>query len=147
MKSFTVSSFILMICTGARNLSASAFVLPVQKLRTIPYLSLRYETNINDPEVDLRSARGGGIANLRYSEFLQMVQDNQLEKVTFSSSGDQLLGIAKNGMRVKLDALPEYPKLLSQLTDHNVDITVIPVEETMHFAENLLSLIFPFGKF
>jgi len=136
-----------MICIGARNLSASAFVLPAQKLRTIPYLSQRYGTNINDPEAYIRSARGGGIANLRYSEFLQMVQDNQLEKVTFSSSGDQLLGIAKNGMRVKLDALPEDPELLTQLTDHKVDVTVIPVEETVNFAENLLSLVFPFGKF
>jgi len=55
-----------------------------------------------------------------------MVQDNQLEKVTFSSSGEQLLlGIAKNGMSVKLDAcLPEDPELLTQRTDHKMDVTL-----------------------
>jgi cell division protease FtsH len=93
------------------------------------------------------TGRSGGIINLRYSDLLKMVDGDALEKVTFSSDGQQLLGITKDGMRIKLDALPNDPELLTQLTNHNVDVTVLPVEESGSLAESLVSLFFPLAIF
>lgn len=101
----------------------------------------------NNPRYSPRSARGGGIIDLRYSEFLQMVQNNQIEKVTFSSTGDQLLGFSRDGMRIKLDALPNDPDLLTELAEHKVDVTVLPEERPLSLTENLVSLIFPLAIF
>ncbi len=89
------------------------------------------------------TGRNGGIINLRYSEFLKMVDSDVLDKVTFSSDGQKLLGIAKDGMRIKLDALPNDPQLLTELTNHNVDVTVNPVEESGSLGETIVSLFFP----
>ena len=147
---------ILSIFVDVRLSIVSAFV-PTQTVGN-PHLSQRYAANLPLPlppplvpqsplpDTAIRSARGGGIVDLRYSEFLHMVQDNQLEKVTFSRSGNQLLGVAKDGIRVKLDTLPNDPDLLTQLTDHKVDVTVLPVEEAKSLLESLVSLVVPFGK-
>merc|ERR1719181_755359 len=81
----------------------------------------------------------------RYSEFIKEVLGDNVEKVTFSSDGQQLLAIDTDGNRHKLEAIPNDPELLNTLTSHKVDVTVLPQE-----AENggpaldfLQSLIFP----
>jgi len=81
----------------------------------------------------------------RYSEFITQVNGDNVEKVTFSSDGQQLLAIDTDGNRHKLEAIPNDPELLNTLTSHKVDVTVLPQE-----AENggpaldfLQSLIFP----
>ena len=58
--------------------------------------------------------------NVRYSDFVKMVDRNRMEKVTFSSDGTQLLGVDVDGVRVKIEALPNDPDLLTQLTEHKV---------------------------
>lgn len=90
-----------------------------------------------------RTGRGGGIINVRYSDFLKMVDGNMLEKVTFSSDGQQLLGIAKDGIRIKLDGIPDDPNLLTQLVDHKVDVTVTPAEENRNILDSIASLFIP----
>jgi cell division protease FtsH len=90
-----------------------------------------------------RTGRGGGIIDLRYSDFLKLVDRDKLDKVTFSSDGQQLLGIAKDGMRIKLDPLPNDPELLTQLTNHNVDVSVLPAEESGSLGETVASLFIP----
>ena len=68
--------------------------------------------------------------------------------VTFSSNGQQLLGFGKDGVRIKMDALPDDPQLLSQLTEHKVDVTVLPSEEESGGLGDLLaSLIAPLAIF
>ena len=60
-----------------------------------------------------------------------------------SPDGNQLLGIEKNGARIKLDALPNDPLLLTQLTDHKVDITVLPVQRQQQSSlSTILSSLF-----
>lgn len=61
-----------------------------------------------------------GPADLRYSDFLKLVDADRIEKVTFSSDGSQLLGVDVDGSRLKIEALPNDPGLLSQLTEHKV---------------------------
>ena len=59
---------------------------------------------------------------VRYSDFLKLVNDNKIEKVTFSADGSQLLGVDVDGSRLKIDTLPNDPDLLTQLTSHKVCI-------------------------
>ena len=61
-----------------------------------------------------------GPTNIRYSDFLKLVNGDRIEKVSFSADGTQLLGVDVNGGRVKIDALPNDPELLTQLTAHKV---------------------------
>ena len=58
--------------------------------------------------------------DIRYSDFLNLVNSDKIQKVTFSADGTQLLGMDVDGTQVKIEALPNDPALLTQLTDHKV---------------------------
>jgi hypothetical protein len=62
----------------------------------------------------------GQPSDIRYSDFIKLVNADRIEKVTFSSDGTQLLGVDADGVRVKIEALPNDPDLLTQLTSHKV---------------------------
>ena len=66
-----------------------------------------------------------GPSDVRYSDFLKLVNANKIEKVTFSADGTQLLGVDVDGTRLKIEALPNDPGLLSQLTDHKVSCVIL----------------------
>merc|ERR1712127_676266 len=70
-----------------------------------------------------------------------------IEKVTFSSDGTQLLGVDVDGTRLKIQSLPNDPDLLSQLTNHKVDVTVLPQQEASGLGDLAQSLIFPAALF
>ena len=63
-----------------------------------------------------------GPADVRYSDFLKLVNAKRIEKVTFSSDGTQLLGVDVDGARLKIEALPNDPSFLTELTSHDVRI-------------------------
>lgn len=63
-----------------------------------------------------------GPSDVRYSEFLKLVNGDKIEKVTFSADGTQLLGVDVDGTRLKIESLPNDPELLTQLTNHKVRI-------------------------
>jgi len=90
---------------------------------------------------------GGGPTDIRYSEFLRLVDADKIEKVTFSSDGTQLLGVDVDGTRLKIQSLPNDPELLSQLTTHKVDVTVLPQQEASGLGDLAQSLIFPAALF
>lgn len=58
--------------------------------------------------------------DVRYSDFLKLVNGDRIEKVTFSADGTQLLGVDVDGARLKIEALPNDADLLTQLTSHKV---------------------------
>jgi hypothetical protein len=58
--------------------------------------------------------------DVRYSDFLKLVNGDRVEKVTFSADGTQLLGVDVDGARLKIESLPNDPDLLTQLTNHKV---------------------------
>ena len=68
-----------------------------------------------------------GPVDVRYSDFLKLVNADKIEKVTFSADGTQLLGVDVDGTRVKIEALPNDPDLLTSLTTHKVNINTAPV--------------------
>ena len=61
-----------------------------------------------------------GPVDVRYSDFVKLVKADRIEKVTFSADGQQLLGVDVDGARVKIEALPNDPDLLTELTTHKV---------------------------
>ena len=62
----------------------------------------------------------GQPTEVRYSDFLRLVNGDRIEKVTFSADGTQLLGVDVDGARVRIEALPNDPDLLTSLTGHKV---------------------------
>jgi hypothetical protein len=62
----------------------------------------------------------GQPTDVRYSDFVKLVNADRIEKVTFSADGSQLLGVDVDGVRVKIEALPNDPSLLTELTSHKV---------------------------
>jgi cell division protease FtsH len=62
----------------------------------------------------------GQPTDVRYSDFLRLVNSDRVEKVTFSSDGTQLLGVDVDGARLKIESLPNDPDLLTSLTNHKV---------------------------
>ncbi|CAM9840173.1 unnamed protein product [Heterosigma akashiwo] len=67
----------------------------------------------------------GAAREIRYTEFLKMIETDEIEKVTFSPDGQKVLAVDTNGDRIKLDALPADPDLTNLLVEHKVDITVL----------------------
>ena len=65
-------------------------------------------------------SRGGAPVDVRYSDFLKLVNADRVEKVTFSADGTKLLGVDTDGVRLKIDSLPNDPTLLNELTSHKV---------------------------
>merc|ERR1719469_1402921 len=89
-------------------------------------------------------SRGGAPVDVRYSDFMKLVNGNRIEKVTFSADGTKLLGVDTDGVRVKIESLPNDPDLLGALTGHKVDVTVLPNNEAASGLGDLAqSLIFP----
>jgi hypothetical protein len=76
-------------------------------------------TQSNIPTVVQQQARSNGApTDVRYSDFLRLVNAKRIEKVTFSSDGTQLLGVDVDGARLKIESLPNDPSLLTELTSH-----------------------------
>ena len=76
--------------------------------------------NNNNVPVVLQANPYGQPTDVRYSDFVKLVNADRIEKVTFSSDGTQLLGVDVDGIRVKIEALPNDPDLLTSLTTHKV---------------------------
>lgn len=89
----------------------------------------------------------GQPTEVRYSDFLKLVTGDRVEKVTFSADGTQLLGVDVDGARLRIEALPNDPDLLTALTTHKVDVTVLPQQEASGLGELAQSLIFPAALF
>ncbi|KAL3943896.1 MAG: hypothetical protein SGBAC_002013, partial [Bacillariaceae sp.] len=88
-----------------------------------------------------------GPTGVRYSDFVKLVDGDKIEKVTFSADGTELLGVDVDGTRIKIEALPNDPALLNQLTSHKVDVTVLPQQEASGLGDLAQSLIFPAALF
>jgi len=61
-----------------------------------------------------------------YSKFLDEVEKDDVEKVTFSPDGKKAVGVDTDGDRFTVD-IPNDPNLLSFLVQHKVEINVAPI--------------------
>merc|ERR1719386_519363 len=97
------------------------------------------------PAAAAEKTSSNGVQNWRYSEFMTAVEEDNVEKATFSADGKRVLVVDVDGNRYKLDALPNDPTLLDTLTKHKVDVTVLPPQQAAAAGGGSLvsSLLFP----
>ena len=79
---------------------------------------------------------------LRYSEFVEAVQDNQVSRVTISTDQSTAKVVERDGRNADVNLAPDKD-LLKLLTDHNVDIAVEPTRQASAFGQVARSLFFP----
>jgi cell division protease FtsH len=79
----------------------------------------------------------------RYSQFIQEVQNNNVNKVSLSADRSKALVQVQDGNKVVVN-LPNDPDLINILTKNNVDITVLPTTDGNDFwIRAVSSLFFP----
>ncbi|MGJ3250115.1 MAG: ATP-dependent zinc metalloprotease FtsH3 [Elainellaceae cyanobacterium] len=79
----------------------------------------------------------------RYSQFVQEVQQNRVEKVSLSADRSKALVTAQDGEKIAVN-LPNDPDLLNILQEHNVDIAVTPQTDDNVIVRVLSTLLIPF---
>jgi len=152
---FATLAVVASLCSNMSEVTAFAPPASTQYTRAAP-LSMAVdmppaeETSVvaSSSDMPVIQSRGGAPVDVRYSDFLKLVNGDRIEKVTFSADGTQLLGVDTDGTRIKLEALPNDPDLLTQLTSHKVDVTVLPSNEAAGGLGDLAqSLILPAALF
>jgi cell division protease FtsH len=80
--------------------------------------------------------------SLRYSDFVEAVQGNQISRVVISPDRGTAQVVENDGNRAVVNLAPDKD-LLKLLTDHDVDIAVQPSREPAAWQQALGSLLFP----
>ncbi len=79
---------------------------------------------------------------LRYSDFVEAVQDNQISRVLISPDQGTAQIVENDGRRAEVNLAPDKD-LLNLLTEHNVDIAVQPTRQPNPWQQAASSLFFP----
>ncbi len=79
---------------------------------------------------------------LRYSDFVEAVQSNEVSRVLISPDRGTAQVVENDGRRAVVNLAPDKD-LLKLLTDHDVDIAVQPSREPAAWQQAVGSLIFP----
>ena len=79
---------------------------------------------------------------LRYSDFIEAVQDKEVSRVLISPDNGTAQVVENDGSRSEVNLAPDKD-LLKILTDNNVDIAVKPTRIANPWQQALSSLIFP----
>ena len=79
---------------------------------------------------------------LRYSDFVEAVQEDQVSRVTISPDRGSAVIVENDGRRAEVNLAPDKD-LLKLLTDHNVDIAVQPTRQAGAWQQAAGSLVFP----
>ena len=92
-----------------------------------------------------QSTRAGAPEKWIYSKFLDEVESNDVEKVTFSPNGKKAIVIDTGGDRFTVD-IPNDPNLLSFLVQHKVEINVAPINDNGGIgSDSTTAVIIPEG--
>ena len=79
---------------------------------------------------------------LRYSDFVESVQEDQVSRVLLSPDRGTAQIVETDGRRAEVNLAPDKD-LLKMLTDHNVDSAVQPSRQPGAWQQAATSLIFP----
>ncbi len=79
---------------------------------------------------------------LRYSDFVEAVQENQVSRVLISPDRGTAQVVENDGRRAEVNLAPDKD-LLGLLTEHNVDIAVAPTRQPSAWQQAAGSLILP----
>jgi len=89
-----------------------------------------------------RPAPANAPRSLRYSDFIEAVQANQISRVLISPDRGSALVVESDGRRAEVNLAPDKD-LLKILTDNKVDIAVQPTRQTPAWQQAASSLLFP----
>jgi cell division protease FtsH len=89
-----------------------------------------------------RPDKGAAPRTLRYSDFVEAVQANEVSRVLISPDRGTAQVVENDGQRAVVNLAPDKD-LLKLLTEHNVDIAVQPNREPAAWQQAIGSLIFP----
>ena len=89
-----------------------------------------------------RPAPANAPRTLRYSDFIEAVQSNEISRVLISPDRGTAQVVENDGQRALVNLAPDRD-LLKILTEHNVDIAVQPSREPAAWQQAVGSLIFP----
>jgi len=78
----------------------------------------------------------------KYSEFINEVQTEKVERVNLSSDGTKAIATARDGNRYLVN-LPTDPQLIDILAENKVDISVLPQNDESFWFRALSSLFIP----
>ena len=79
---------------------------------------------------------------LRYSDFVEKVQDNEVSRVLIAPDRGTAQVVENNGVHSEVNLAPDK-ELLGMLTEHDVDIAVQPTRQPGAWQQAAGSLIFP----
>ena len=99
----------------------------------------------NVPTLLLPKKKSYGPVNVRYSDFLKLVDIDQVETVSFSAEGTSLVGTTTKGVQFQIQSLPEDYTLLQELTDHAVDVSIAPIAEDDFVTALAVAAFMPFA--
>jgi len=94
--------------------------------------------------VTKQSIKAGTPEKWIYSKFLDEVEKNDVEKVTFSPDGKKAVGVDTDGDRFTVD-IPNDPNLLSFLVQHKVEINVAPINANGGTGGDAAAVVVPEG--
>ena len=80
--------------------------------------------------------------SLRYSDFIEAVEDNQISRVLLSPDQGTAQVVESDGTRAEVNLAPDKD-LIKLLTDNDVDIAVEPTSQAGPWQQAASSLIFP----
>ena len=89
-----------------------------------------------------RPAPANAPRSLRYSDFIEAVQANQISRVLISPDRGTALVVESDGRRAEVNLAPDKD-LLKILTDNKVDIAVQPTRQTPAWQQAASSFLFP----
>ncbi len=78
----------------------------------------------------------------KYSEFINEIQGDKVERVNLSADRSQAIATARDGQRFLVN-LPNDPQLIDILAENKVDISVLPQNDESFWFRALSSLFFP----
>lgn len=84
------------------------------------------------------------IRSWRYSQFIEEVQQDRVEKVNISADRTWAKVTTQDGQKAQVNLLPSDPDLLQILDDSNVEIIVSPPNNENVLARVLSTLLIPF---
>jgi len=93
------------------------------KLKKTKLLSFQLP-NIPTITIENNNYNKNTIQTLRYSEFLNAVETQQIDKTLFYNDNKKILAIDKDNNKYKLNAIPNDNQLLDILNKNNVDIII-----------------------
>ena len=80
--------------------------------------------------------------NLRYSDFVEAVQSNEISKVLIAPDRGTALAVKSDGQRAQVNLAPDK-NLLNLLSEHDGDLDVQPSRQSPAWQSALGSLLFP----